>query len=138
MNKFVGFLETAGKAFEKGLGFVVKDAPELTGLATLVFGPGAVAVAAPATLALTLLQNSILLIEQKYAAQKQQDGTGTQKAADVITLAGPSAIALLNQAGVPAADNTFIGDLIKILVGLLNLKLPSVTADETVKDAIAA
>jgi hypothetical protein len=125
MNKFVGFLETAGKDFEKGLGFVVKDAPELTGLASLIF-PGAAAIAAPATVALTLLQNSILLIEQKYAAQKQQDGTGTQKAADVITLAGPSAIALLNQAGVPAADNTFIGDLIKILVGLLNLKLPTV------------
>lgn len=127
MNKFLGFLEAAGKDFEKGLGFVVKDAPELTGLASLIF-PGAAAVAAPATLALTLLRNSILLIEQKYAAQKIQAGTGTQKAADVITLAGPSAIALLNQAGVPSADNNFIGDLIKILVGLLNLKAPQSAA----------
>jgi len=129
MNKFVGFLETAGKDFEKGLGFVVKDAPELTGLASLVFGPEATVVAGPATLALTLLQNSILVIEQKYAAQGKQDGTGTQKAADVITLAGPSAIALLNKAGVPAVDNTFIGDLITILVGLLNLKAPATTAE---------
>jgi hypothetical protein len=127
VNKFLGFLEAAGKDFEKGLGFVVKDAPELTGLASLIF-PGAAAVAAPATLALTLLRNSILLIEQKYAAQKIQAGTGTQKAADVITLAGPSAIALLNQAGVPSADNNFIGDLIKILVGLLNLKAPQSAA----------
>jgi hypothetical protein len=134
MNKFVGFLETAGKDFEKGLGFVVKDAPELTGLAGMIF-PGAAAIAAPATLALTLLQNTILLIEQKYAAQKQQNGTGAQKAADVVTVAGPSAIALLNQAGVPEADNTFIGDLITILVGLLNLKVP-VTVAET--DAAAA
>jgi hypothetical protein len=125
MNKFVGFLETAGKDFEKGLGFAVKEAPALTGLATLIFPPAA-AIAAPATLALTLLQNSILLIEQKYAAQKMQDGTGVQKAADVITLAGPTAISLLNQAGIPEADNNFICDLIKILVGLLNLKLPTV------------
>jgi hypothetical protein len=129
---FLGFLKTAGKDFVKGLGFVVKDAPEITGLATLLF-PASVAVTAPATLALTLLQRCILSIEQKYAASNAQSGTGAQKAADVLTLAGPAATHLLTQAGVPAVDDAYIGDLVKVMVGVLNLT----AAKTTVTDAPA-
>jgi hypothetical protein len=120
VNKFVGFLETVGKDFEKGLVVAVKAAPVVDGLANELW-PASAAVTVPATLALNLLQNSILSIEQKYAAAKVQNGTGVQKAADVVALAGPTAISLLNQAGVPEVDDTYIQNLIKLLVDLLNL-----------------
>lgn len=124
MNKFVGFLETVGKDFEKGLVFAVKEAPVVDGIANDIW-PASAAVTVPATLALNLLQNSILSIEQKYAAAKVQNGTGTQKAADVIALAGPTVISLLTQAGVPAVDDAYVQELITLLVDVMNLKAPT-------------
>jgi hypothetical protein len=127
MNKFVGFLETVGKDFEKGLGFAVKEAPAIDALAAVIYPPS-VAILAPTTAALNLLQNSILSIEQKYAAAGVQNGTGVQKTAEVLTLAGPAATSLLTEAGVPAVDDTYIGNIIKVMVGLLNMKTPSTPA----------
>lgn len=127
MNKVLGFLEAAGKDFAKGLDFAVKAAPAVDAVAATIY-PQSVAVSAPVTLGLNLLQNSILAIEQKYAAAGVQNGTGTQKAAEVLTLAGPAATSLLTQGGVPAVDDSYIGNLIKVFVGLLNLKAPSTNA----------
>lgn len=120
-NKFVGFLETVGKDFLKGLGVAVQYAPAASALAGAIFPP-AIAVAAPATAALNLIQNAVISIEQKYAASNVQSGTGPQKAAEVLTLAGPAATQLLTQAGVPAVDDAYIGDVISAVVGVLNAK----------------
>jgi hypothetical protein len=123
-NKFIGFLEAAGKDFEKGLEFVVKEAPAADALVNLIYPPSAI-VTGPATTAVNLLQNSILAIEQKYAASGVQSGTGTQKATEVISLAGPAATTLLTEAGVKGVDETYVDNLITLLVGLLNVKVPA-------------
>ena len=122
-NKFVGFLEAAGKDFEKGLAFVVKDAPELTGLAALLF-PASVAVAPAVTTALTLLQNTVVAVEQKYASANAQSATGVQKASDVVTLAAPAAISLLTSAGVSGVDTSYVNNLVTAIVAILNVKAP--------------
>jgi len=119
-NKFVGFLETVGKGFMKGLGWATKEAPAVSGLAALLF-PGSVAVSAPLTVGLNLLQNTILTIEQKYAASGVQSGTGAQKTAEVLALAAPAAASLLTQAGVPGVDEAYIGQLVSAIVGILNV-----------------
>lgn len=136
-NKFIGFLEAAGKDFEKGLSWAVAEAPAVDKVLADFF-PASVAVSAPATLGLNLLQNSILAIEQKYAASGAQGGTGTQKAAEVLTLSGPAATALLNQAGLPAADDSYVSDIVDLLVGALNLKTPPATSTAAVQAAKAA
>jgi hypothetical protein len=129
MNKFVGFLEAVGKDFMKGLAFAVKEAPAVDKLAAILW-PGSVAVTAPATLALDLIQSSILAIEQKYAASGVQNGTGAQKAAEVLALAGPAAASLLTTAGVPAVDNSYIANVISAVVGVLNAHGPVAKADQ--------
>lgn len=123
MNKFLGFLEAAGKDFMKGLGWAVKEAPAVDRVANLIW-PASVAVTVPVTLGLNLLQNGILAIEQKYAASGVQSGTGPQKAAEVLALAGPAASALFMHAGVPEVNDGLLGNLIKLLVDVLNVTAP--------------
>lgn len=128
-NKFVSFLEAIGKDFEKGLTVAVKAAPTVDALANFIF-PASVAITTPATLGLNLLQNSIISIEQKYAASGIHNGTGAQKTAEVLALSGPAATALLTQAGVPNVDTTYISNLINIIVAGLNLQ-PAVAVTST-------
>jgi hypothetical protein len=126
-NKFIGFLESAGRLFQKGLAFAVKEAPAVDALAALIYPPS-VAVTGPATIALNLLQNSVLSIEQKYAASGVQNGTGAQKAAEVIALSGPAAVQLLTSAGLKDVDSVYVQNLITLLVGILNIKPPVAAA----------
>lgn len=126
-NKFLGFLEAIGKDFQKGLAFAVKEAPAVNALLGLIYPPS-VAITAPATTAINLLQNSIIAIEQKYAASGVQNGTGTQKAAEVLALSGPAAVQLLTAAGVKDVDTTYVQNLVTLLVGVLNVKVPATPA----------
>jgi hypothetical protein len=125
-NKFIGFLETVGKDFEKGLTWAVAEAPAVDGLLSVIY-PQSVAITTPATAAINLLQNSILTIEQKYAASGAASGTGAQKAAEVLSLAGPAATSLLTTAGVSGVTDSYISTLITAIVGILNVKTPAAT-----------
>ena len=124
-NKFVGFLETVGKAFVKGLGFAVKEAPAASALAALLF-PASAAVSPAIVAGLSLLQNSIISIEQKYAASGVQNGTGAQKTAEVLALSGPALAQLLAAAGVPNTTDDYITNLITAIVAVLNVTQPVV------------
>jgi hypothetical protein len=123
-NKFIGFLETVGKLFQKGLTWAVAEAPAADALLNIIY-PGSAVITGPATAAINLLQNSIITIEQKYAASGVQSGTGAQKAAEVLSLAGPAATSLLTTAGVSGVDDTYINNLITALVAVLNVKIPA-------------
>lgn len=125
-NKFVSFLEAAGKDVEKSLAFAVKEAPTVDKLAAALWPP-TIAISAPATAALNLIQNSVIAIEQKYAAAGVQSGTGAQKAAEVLTLAGPAATQLLTAAGVPASEEGYVEGVIDAVVGVLNVQTPAPT-----------
>lgn len=124
ITKIEGFLETAGKEFAKGLGFAVKEAPAVSALAALLYPPS-MAVAPLVVGGLSLLQNSVVSIEQKYAAANLQNGTGTQKAAEVLALSGPAATQMLTAAGVPNVTDVYIGNIITAIVGVLNAAQPA-------------
>jgi hypothetical protein len=55
--------------------------------------------------ATSLVQNAVLLVEQKYAAAGVQNGTGPQKLAEVMLLAGPVVSQLLTQAGLATSTD---------------------------------
>ena len=127
---FTGVLEAVGKDFAKGLKWAVQYGVPIEKLVGLLFP-----AAAPATTALadatTLIQNAVVLVEQKYAASGVQSGTGTQKLAEVMTLAGQAVTSLLAKAGITAASD-YVETLVSAVVAILNVQ-PAPTAAITAK-----
>lgn len=119
-NKFVGFLEAAGKDFLKGLGYAMKYAIPAEKLAAILF-PAAAPEMSGIIDATALVQNAVVLIEQKYAAANQQTGTGAQKLADAVTLVGPTVTQLLQKMGVQA-DGPYIQSIVSAVVAVLNVQ----------------
>jgi hypothetical protein len=124
---FTGVLVTIGKDFEKGLKWAVTYAVPAEKLVAILFPAAAPAVTALAD-ATTLVQNAVLLVEQKYAASGTQQGTGTQKLADVVQLTGPVVTQLLSQAGINA-NTSYIQSLVSAVVAILNVQsMPTTSA----------
>jgi hypothetical protein len=123
---FTGVLEAIGKGFEKGLKWAVNYAVPVEKLVALLF-PAAAPVAAGLADATALVQNAVLLVEQKYAAAGMQAGTGAQKLAEVLQLAEPVVGQLLTQAGIPASTS-YIQSLVSAVVAILNVQqMPATT-----------
>lgn len=125
MNKFVGFLEAIGKDFEKGLGFAVHYAVPVEKLVALLFPAVAPEMMGVVT-ATSLIQTAVISVEQKYAAAGVQNGTGSQKAAEVLTLTEQAVIALLKQDGI-TADTSYVQSIISAVVGILNMQTAPAT-----------
>lgn len=117
---FIGVLETIGKDFAKGLGWAAKYALPAEKLTALLF-PAVAPEMTAAAAATTLIQNAVLLVEQKYAAAGIAKGTGQQKLAEVMLLAGDAVTSLLDKAGV-SADSDYIRSVISAVVGILNVQ----------------
>jgi hypothetical protein len=117
---FLSVLEEVGKDFEKGLKWAVEYAIPVEKLVVLLFPQAAPAVIAIAD-ATTLIQGAVLLVEQKYAASGAQTGTGPQKLAEVMVLAGSAVISLLKGAGI-SASNSYVESLVSAVVGVLNVQ----------------
>jgi len=121
---FLGVLESIGKGFEKGLLWAVTYAVPVEKLVATLFPPAA-PIATGIADATSLLQNAVLMVEQKYAAAGIQSGTGTQKLADVMLLVGPVVTRLLTQAGI-AATAAYVQNLASAVVAILNVQtMPS-------------
>jgi hypothetical protein len=123
---FTGVLEAIGKGFEKGLQWAVEYAIPVEKLAGLLFPAIAPATTVVAD-ATSLVQTAVLLVEQKYAAAGVQNGTGTQKLAEVTLLTGPVVTQLLTQAGVPVSAS-YIQSLVSAVVAILNVQVMPATA----------
>jgi hypothetical protein len=117
---FTAVLTAIGKDFEKGLAWAVQYAVPVEKLVALIF-PAAAPAAATLASATTLIQNAVLAVEQKFAASGIQDGTGTQKLAEVVTLAGSAVTTLLTQAGVEASA-AYVQSLVSAVVAILNVQ----------------
>jgi len=117
---FAAVLTAIGKDFEKGLAWAVQYAVPVEKLVALIF-PAAAPAAATLASATTLIQNAVLAVEQKFAASGIQDGTGTQKLAEVVTLAGSAVTTLLTQAGVEASA-AYVQSLVSAVVAILNVQ----------------
>jgi len=118
---FIGVLEAIGKGFMKGLAWAVTYAVPVEKLVALLFP-----AAAPAVLALSsatsLIQNAVLLVEQKYAASGVQSGTGSQKLAEVLLLTQPAVTSLLQEAGI-TVDAAYLQSLVSAVVAILNVQV---------------
>ena len=124
---FIGVLEAVGKDFGKGLKWAVTYAVPIEKLTALLF-PATAPVATEIADATTLIQNAVLLVEQKYAASGVQSGTGAQKLAEVMTLAADAVSELLTRAGI-AATAAYVAKLVSAVVGILNVQpAPASTA----------
>jgi hypothetical protein len=115
---FLGVLEAIGKDFAKGLKFALTYAVPVESLVALLF-PASAPVMSAAEDATTLIQNSVLVVEQKFAAAGAQSGTGPQKLAEVLTLAQGAVTTLLAAAGI-AASPEYITSLVNAVVAILN------------------
>jgi hypothetical protein len=130
---FSGVLESIGKGFEKGLKWAVNYAVPVEKLVGLLF-PSAAPVATGIADATSLVQNAVLLVEQKYAAAGVQSGTGAQKLAEVMLLAEPVVAQLLTQAGI-AASTSYIQTLVSAVVAVLNVQTMPASVTSTVAAA---
>jgi len=117
---FIGTLESIGKGFARGLAWAVTYAVPVEKLVGLIFPQAEPAMTGVAA-ATTLIQNAVLMVEQKYAASGVAHGTGTQKLAEVIQLAGGAVTSLLSSAGI-SADTAYIEKIVSAVVGILNVQ----------------
>lgn len=117
---FIGVLEAIGKGFEKGLKWALTYAIPVEKLVALLF-PAAAPVAAEVVDATTLIQNAVLLVEQKYAASGAQSGTGPEKLSEVLLLTEQAVTALLTKAGLQA-DSDYIASIVSAVVAILNVQ----------------
>jgi hypothetical protein len=117
---FVSILVAIGKGFVKGLHWAVEFAIPVERLIALLF-PAAAPLATELADATTLIQNAVLMVEQKYAAAGIQSGTGAQKLAEVLLLTGQAVTALLSKAGI-VADSSYVASLVSAVVAILNVQ----------------
>jgi hypothetical protein len=123
---FTRLLDDIGKGFEKGLKWALVYATPAEKLVAILFPSAAPAVSA-LTDATVLVQSAVLLVEQRYAAAGAQHGTGGEKLADVVQLAGPVVTQLLHQAGINSSPQ-YIENLVSAVVAILNVQaLPATT-----------
>jgi hypothetical protein len=115
---FISVLEAIGKGFAKGLKWAITYAVPIERLVALLF-PAAAPAAKELADATTLIQNAVLMVEQKYAASGAQSGTGAEKLAEVLVLTEQAVVALLGKADI-TADATYIANLISAVVAILN------------------
>lgn len=129
-NVFVSIFQFIEKEEKVVYADIIKYAPPIAKLAELLFPSLAAEIAAGTSVALdatTLVQNAVLLVEQKYAASGVASGTGTQKASEVLTLAGAAVTSLLAQKGI-TATSVYVQSLITAVVSVLNLQSVTVPA----------
>ncbi len=117
---FPSVLEAIGKGFEKGLKWAITYAVPVERLVGLLF-PSAAPVANELADATSLIQNAVLLVEQKYAASGAQNGTGSQKLAEVLVLTEQAVTGLLTKAGLKA-DSDYLANLVSAVVAILNVR----------------
>jgi hypothetical protein len=128
---FLGVLEAIGKGFAKGLKWAATYAVPVERLVALLF-PAATPAMTEIADATTLIQNAVLLVEQKYAAAGVQQGTGAQKLAEVLVLTEQAVTGLLTRAGI-SADSGYISNLVSAVVAILNVQAMPQSASTVAK-----
>lgn len=118
---FVSVMKAIGKGFEKGLKWALTYAVPVEKLVGLLFPP-ALPVTSELIDAATLIQNAVILVEQKYAASGVSSGSGAQKSAEVLLLTEQAVTGLLTKAGVKTATTDFIQSIINAVVAILNVQ----------------
>ena len=111
-NRFVSFLEAVGRDFKKGLDAILPIAATAGEVAVGIFAPGLGPL-------FNTTVNAVVTAEQAAAAIGKQDGSGAQKAANVIALMGPLIKVALEDAG-KASDDAAVQKYLDAVVTILN------------------
>jgi len=119
-SKFITIMERIGKDILVGWEDVVKYLPEASALATLLF-PGAAGTTAAVVNSVSLIQQAVATVEQKFAAAGSPAGTSLQKLAQVTSIVGPTVTTLLTQEGV-AINSTQLNGIVNAVVAVLNVQ----------------
>lgn len=117
---FKTVIDKVGEDFKIAFTEVQKYLPTASALATVIYPQGK-QITSGITTAFDLIQNTVVTIEQKYAAAGTASKTGAAKAADVLAIVGPAVTDLLNKENVPA-DPVYVNNLISAVVAILNVK----------------
>ena len=120
-NKFVSVMEAIGRDALKGLEEVAKYLPKAAALASIIFPQEAAALASVVNVT-ALIQNAVVMAEQKMAAGGKAAGTGLQKSADVLSVVEPTVMQLLTEAKVSNVDTAYIQKIIDAVVADLNVR----------------
>lgn len=139
-NPFVTIFKWIEKEEKVVYADILKYVPPVAKLAEMLFPSEATAIAAGTSAVLDimqLIQNAVLMVEQKYAASGVASGTGVQKSAEVIALAGGAVTSLLKNLGITATAD-YIQSLIAAVVGVLNAQSISAPAALTPAASAAA
>lgn len=111
-NRFVSFLEAAGRDFKKGLDAILPLAETA--------GEAAVAIFLPALGPIfNTTVHAVVTAEQAAVAAGKQTGSGAQKASAVLALIGPLVKVALEDAG-KASDDAAVQKYIDAVVLILN------------------
>jgi hypothetical protein len=111
-NKFVSFLEAAGKDFGNFLSKVLPYAETAGEVAVAAFAPSLGPL-------FNSTVNAVVTAEQAAAAVGKQAGSGASKLASVVTLMGPLISQGLKDAG-KASDDTAVQGYVNSVVAVLN------------------
>lgn len=125
-NKFLTIMEAIGRDAKIILTDVEKYLPAAAGLASLLF-PAQTAAIAGVVNATDLIQKAVTSVEQKYSALGNATGSGTQKAAEVISIVGPTVTQLLTAEGLPV-NSAYVQNIINAVVAVLNVQLSPVAS----------
>ena len=87
-SKFISVMDKIGHDLEVAWADVVKYMPEASSLAAVLF-PAQVATIGGVVNSVSLIQQAVATVEQKFAAMGKATGTGTQKLAQVTSMVGP-------------------------------------------------
>lgn len=118
-NKFVTVMEKIGEDVLKDFEIVVQYLPDAAAVAGLIFPSETAPIAATVT-SVDLIQKAVATVEQKFAAVNLASGTGTQKAATVLSIVGPAVTQLLASEGI-TYNQTQISNLIDAVVAILKV-----------------
>jgi hypothetical protein len=121
MNKFESFLSAVGRDFKKGLDVILPIASAAAAGLTVV-NPALGGI-------LTTSIGVVIATEQKFAAMGQQNGTGSQKLAESVSLLYPAFEQIFSQYGV-SLDKSHVETYVNAIVAALNAfpAIPAATA----------
>jgi hypothetical protein len=119
-SKFISIMDKIGEDIKVVWADVVKYLPEAAGLATLLFPAEAAGITGVVN-SVSLIQQAITTVEQKFAATGNPTGTGPQKLAQVISMVGPTVTSLLTAEGLNY-NSAQVTNIINAVVAVLNVQ----------------
>ena len=117
-NKFITVMEAIGRDIKKAWTDVVPYLPAASALASLLF-PGSAQVAGVVN-SVSLIEQAVTVVEQKFVAAGSPSGSGAQKLAQVLSIVTPTVTQLLAQEGI-AVNQTQVTNIVNAVVAVLNV-----------------